>query len=147
MLDLGRTLLGAVEREPDALAVVDGGRRETWAEWHDAIRRVVSGLEALGLGHGDHLVGVLRNGYEAATLHWACQLSGIVVTPLNWRASAAEVRYVLDDADARAVAFEGVSADAVHDGIYRRMKYPFPHMTGNCGRGFYLASHLRRAAR
>ena len=28
---------------------------------------------------------ILQNRLEMASLHWACQVSGIVVTPLNWR--------------------------------------------------------------
>ena len=86
MLDLGRTLIAVTERDPDALAVVDGDRRESWGEWLDSVCRLVSGLESLGLSRGDHLVSVLQNRYEAATLHWACQIAGIVITPLNWRA-------------------------------------------------------------
>lgn len=33
MLDLGRTFLQAVEREPNRLAIVDGSRRLTYVEW------------------------------------------------------------------------------------------------------------------
>ncbi len=33
MLDLGRTFLQAVERDPDRLAIVDGSKRYTYAEW------------------------------------------------------------------------------------------------------------------
>jgi len=115
MLDLGRTLIAVVERDPGALAVVDEGRRETWREWLVAIRRLVTGLDSIGLARGDHLVSVLQNRYEAATLHWACQLTGVIMTPLNWRAKAEEVAYVLEDAGARAVIFEPVSREAVLD--------------------------------
>jgi 2-furoate---CoA ligase len=31
---------------------------------------------------------VLQNRWQAATIHWACQFAGIVVTPLNWRFTA-----------------------------------------------------------
>jgi 2-furoate---CoA ligase len=111
--DLGSTLIAVSEREPNAIAVVDGERRKTWQQWLDNICRVVSALDELRLVRGDHLVSVLQNRYEAATLHWACQLAGIIITPLNWRAPTEEVAYVLADAHARAVAYEPVSADAV----------------------------------
>src|SRR5690606_20080937 len=48
-----------------------------------------------------------------ATLHWACQFLGMVVTPLNWRAKEDEVVYCIQDADVRAVFFEPISAEAV----------------------------------
>ena len=63
---------------------------------------------------GDHLVTLLQNRWEAATIHWACQFAGIVITPVNWRAKADEVDYCLENSAAKAVIFEDVSADAVH---------------------------------
>ena len=113
MIDLGRIFLGAAARSPEACAVVDGPRRLTYAEWAGRIGSAAAGLDALGLGPGDHLVTVLRNRLEAATLHWACQFTGVVVTPVNWRATGDELAYVLDDADARALVYEPASAAAV----------------------------------
>jgi 2-furoate---CoA ligase len=113
MLDLGTSFLASVARDPDALAIVDGDLRLTYRAWYRRISAVARGLDALGLKGGDHLVTVLQNRWEAATLHWACQFAGIVITPLNWRATADELDFCLDDADARAVVYEQVSAEAV----------------------------------
>ncbi len=112
MLDLGTSLLASVARDPRALAIVDGDLRLDYGQWFRHISAVVAGLDALGLKRGDHLLTVLQNRWQAATLHWACQLAGIVVTPLNWRVKADEVEYGLTDAEARAVVFEEVSAEA-----------------------------------
>ena len=120
MLDLGRTLLYVVEREPSATAVIDGDAAFTYAGWLDRVLRAVAGLDAIGLRHGDHFVTVLRNRIEAAALHWACQLAGVVITPVNWRAKPGELDYVLGDAGARAVCFEPVSADAVANAPHAR---------------------------
>ena len=113
MIDLGRLFLAAAARSPEACAIVDGPRRLTYAEWAGRIGNAVAGLDALGLGPGDHLVTVLRNRLEAATLHWACQFTGVVVTPINWRSTGDELAWVLDDADARALVYEPASAMAV----------------------------------
>ena len=112
MFDLGRTLLASVERNPQAPAVVDGELRLTYAQWLDRIERVAAALASVGLGHGDHLVTVLSNRFEAATLHWACQMLGVVVTPLNWRATRDDIEYCLRDTDARAIAYEGLTQAA-----------------------------------
>src|SRR5262249_57904601 len=69
--------------------------------------------DALGLEGGDHLVTVLQNRWQAATIHWACQFAGIIVTPLNWRSSAEELDFCIDDAEAKAIVYEEVSAAAV----------------------------------
>ncbi|MGH8801323.1 MAG: AMP-binding protein, partial [Casimicrobiaceae bacterium] len=113
MFDLGRTLLASVERSPQALAVVEGELRLSYAEWQRRIEAIAGGLRDLGLRRGDHLVTLLQNRWENASLHWACQLLGLVITPLNWRASGEELDYVLGDADARALAYEPVTARAV----------------------------------
>jgi 2-furoate---CoA ligase len=113
MLDLGTSFLASVARDPQALAIVDGDVRLTYAAWYRQISALVEGFDELELEPGDHLVTVLQNRYEAATIHWACQLAGIVVTPVNWRATADDLDYLLVDANAKAVVYEAVCADAV----------------------------------
>ncbi|MBU6491821.1 MAG: AMP-binding protein [Burkholderiales bacterium] len=113
MFDLGRTFLQSVERSPNALAVADGEILLSYAQWFDKIRSVAAGLRELGVGHGDRLIAILQNRWEMATLHWACQFTGIVITPVNWRAKPEELEYCVADAGAKAIAFEGISAPAV----------------------------------
>jgi 2-furoate---CoA ligase len=113
MFDLGRSFLGSVERSPNATAIVDGDIRLSYAQWMSRIGSVAGGLRSLGLRHGDHLLVVMQNSWQMATLHWACQFLGVIVTPLNWRAKPDEIEYCAQDADARAVAYDAASADAV----------------------------------
>jgi 2-furoate---CoA ligase len=113
MLDLGTTFLASTERRPNATAIVDGSVRLTYGEWFERIARCAGGLSAMGLCKGDHLLAVLQNRWEAATLHWACQFLGIIITPLNWRIRGEELGYCAKDALAKAVVYEPVSAEAV----------------------------------
>ena len=113
MLDLGTSFLASVARDPDALAIVDGDTRLTYRQWYERISALVAGFDELELEAGDHLVTLLQNRWEAATIHWACQFAGIIVTPINWRATAEELDYVLTDADAKALVYEEASARAV----------------------------------
>jgi 2-furoate---CoA ligase len=113
MLDLGRTFLQSVERNPAACAVVDGDVRLTYAQWLGHIGGAVLGLRDLGVQRGDHLLVVLQNRWQMATLHWACQFAGVVVTPLNWRAKAEDIDYCLQDSAAKAIVYEPVAAEAV----------------------------------
>jgi 2-furoate---CoA ligase len=113
VFDLGRTLIAAAARNPDALALVDGRLRLTYRELLERAQQVVSGLDAIGLRSGDKLLIVLQNRGEFAILHWATQLAGITATPINWRASAEEVDFFAKNSEARAVVYESVSADAV----------------------------------
>src|SRR5258708_8484755 len=95
MLDLGTSFLASVARDPRAIAIVDGDVRLTYGEWLRKISAVVAGLDAQGLRRGDHLATVLQNRWQTATLHWACQFSGIILTPLNWRVQGDELGYCL----------------------------------------------------
>jgi 2-furoate---CoA ligase len=113
MLDLGTSFLASVARDATTLAIVDGDTRLTYAQWYTRISALVSRFDDLGLRPGDHLVSVLQNCWEAATLHWACQLTGVVITPLNWRCKADELDFCIGDAEAKAVVYEAVSAAAV----------------------------------
>jgi 2-furoate---CoA ligase len=113
MLDLGLSFLGSVARDPDALAIVDGDRRMTYAQWLRRISALIAGFDTMGLKAGDHLVTALQNRWEAATLHWACQFAGVIMTPVNWRSTASEIDFYLQDAEAKAVIFEDASAAAV----------------------------------
>jgi 2-furoate---CoA ligase len=113
MLDLGTSFLASVARDPEALAIVDGELRLTYRAWLERISALVAGFDRLALEPGDHLVTLLQNRWEAATIHWACQLAGIIVTPLNWRASGDELDFCLTDADAKAIVYQDVSAAAV----------------------------------
>lgn len=113
MLDLGTSFLASVARDPDAVAVVDGGERLAYAAWYRRISAVADALGRLGLSRGDRLATVLTNSCAAATVHWACQLAGVVVTPFNWRATAAEIDFVIDNAEAKAIVFDAASAGAV----------------------------------
>jgi len=113
MLDLGTSFMGSVARDPDAIAIIDGDVRLTYAQWHQRISALVEAFDRLKLKSGDHLVTALQNNWQAATIHWACQFAGIIITPLNWRSTADELDYCLDNAEAKALVYEAVSADAV----------------------------------
>ncbi len=113
MLDLGTSFVSSVERDPDRLAIVDGPLRLTYAQWYGKISALVAGFDELGLRAGDHLLTVLQNRWEAATLHWACQFAGVIVTPVNWRATASEIDFYVGNAEAKAIVYEDVSGKAV----------------------------------
>ena len=113
MLDLATGFVASVERDPKAQAVIDGDVRLTYREWYAKISAVVAAFDDLGLKPGDHLLTVLQNRWEAASIHWACQFAGIIITPLNWRAKQDEIGFYIDNAEARAIVYQEVSAEAV----------------------------------
>jgi len=113
VLDLGTSFVASVARDPVALAIVDGPQRLSYREWYGKISAIVAAFDDMGLKPGDHLVTVLQNNWQAATIHWACQFAGVIVTPVNWRAKHDEIDFFIENAEARAIAYQDASAPAV----------------------------------
>jgi 2-furoate---CoA ligase len=113
VLDLGTSFVASVARDPVALAIVDGPERLSYREWYGKISALVAAFDDLGLKPGDHLLTVLQNNWQAATIHWACQFAGVIVTPVNWRAKGDEIDFYIEDAKAHALAYQDASAPAV----------------------------------
>ena len=103
-MDLGSAFAMSVRRYPNQVALVDGSKRLLALDIslivagtkYREIRAVAGGLREMGLHEGDHLVVVMRNRYEMATLYWASHMLGLVFTPVSWRASTEEIRYCLE---------------------------------------------------
>src|ERR1700753_3081576 len=113
MLDLGTSFLASVARDPNALALVDGDVRFTYAQWLKKISSLVAAFDRMGLKPGDHLLTLLQNNWQAATVHWACQLAGLIITPINWRVKADELDFCIENSECRALVFQDVSEEAV----------------------------------
>jgi 2-furoate---CoA ligase len=133
-MDLATAFALAVARRPDARAVTEGGLTRTYAQWYAESARVAGGLAQLGLAPGDRLLVLLKNRYETTVLYWACQSLGVVFTPLNWRARAAEVVFCLEDSDAKVVAFEEASADSVREALAKSGREGLPRIVVAEGR-------------
>ena len=89
MTDLGRVLDRGSGAEPHArsplsMASAASTTRRGSTPW----RASPPASARLGLAPGDRLAVIMQNRWEMAALHWACQLAGIIVVPLNWRSNA-----------------------------------------------------------
>jgi len=112
-MDLGTAFEFSVARDPHQPAIVDGDYRRTYRQWYADVMAVAGGLRRLGLNAGDHLVIVMQNRHQFATLYWAAQMLGAICTPVSWRGSRQEIRYCIEDSEATHVALDGAAADSV----------------------------------
>jgi len=113
MLDLGTSFLASVERDPGALAIVDGEMRLSYRQWYNKVSALAAALSETGLKRGDHVLTAMQNRWENASLHWACQFLGLIVTPLNWRAKADEIDFGIEDSGAKAVFYDVSTEEAL----------------------------------
>jgi fatty-acyl-CoA synthase len=94
-------------RTPDKPLAVHGDDVVTYAGMVDAAGAVAAGLRERGVGEGD-IVGLLSyNCNEILTTIFAANHLGAVAMPINWRLAAAEVRYILEHSQARALVCDG----------------------------------------
>jgi 2-furoate---CoA ligase len=121
---LARLLERAARRWPQAEAVVDGAARLDWSALARRAHAVAGGLARLGVGRGDRALIVLRNRLEHVLAYWALQAVGAVAVPVNFRLAAAELTYLVDDSDARAILFEERTAAAVLEATRGRRGLP-----------------------
>ncbi|MGE0768088.1 MAG: class I adenylate-forming enzyme family protein [Hyphomicrobiaceae bacterium] len=113
LLTLGEIVAAQARLDPDRPAVRDLDRAMTYRQWNERACRLANALLGLGLRSGDR-VGVLAyNCIEWAEIYAATAKAGLVAVPVNFRLVAAEVRYIVDDAEISALIVEDQLAGIV----------------------------------
>lgn len=97
-LTVGRGVLNAAQRYPDAVAIEAGGRSISYRELADRLRRVGSAaIHDLGLTAGDVVALISSNRLEYLEIVVGLAEAGLVVATLNPRLSTVELKGIIDD--------------------------------------------------
>ena len=100
--------------QPDALAVVQGPRRYTWAEFNRRANGVAARLVAAeGATHQSKVAQYLTNSPEYLESLFAAFKSGLVPVNTNYRYADDELVYLWDNADALVVVFHGAFTETI----------------------------------
>src|ERR1051325_4040973 len=105
---------------PGSPALLHGERVVGWDELARRSNNVAANLLARGARPDDKVALYLRNRPEYVELTVACMKARLVHVNVNFRYGPEEVRYILDNADARFVVFAGEFAELL-DGIRGRL--------------------------
>lgn len=103
---VGDLLHRTARRTPDKTAVIAGDLRATYAEFDTAVNRTANALAARGLGKGDRLALLSHNCWQYAVLAYATARLGVVLVPVNFMLTAAEVGYILEHSGASGIVAE-----------------------------------------
>jgi acyl-CoA synthetase (AMP-forming)/AMP-acid ligase II len=126
-VDLARNLIGRINvgdsltrtaaSRPAQLAVVDGDRRFTYAEFNAYVNRLAHDLAGLGYERGAALALASGNSADFLAVYFACAKLGVVCVPVNlgWRPD--EVAYVLGHSQARGIVIESQLVTAMQDAV------------------------------
>lgn len=97
----------------DRIAVVDGERRFTYAQFQERAHRLASALRGLGVAPGDRVAVLAPNTAPALEAHFGALLAGAVLVMLNTRLQPGELEWILNHCEARLVIADPQLAPAL----------------------------------
>lgn len=123
-------LAETVARFPDREALVDipAGRRWTYAEFHDDVRRLASGLHRLGLRKGDRVGIWSPNRWEWVMAQFATAEIGVVMVTINPAYRLSELEYALRQSGIKAVLAAPQFKDSDYTGMLAQVQPVCPDL-------------------
>ncbi|HYF16990.1 MAG TPA: long-chain-fatty-acid--CoA ligase [Ramlibacter sp.] len=103
---LTQSLQRAAQVNPRGTATVCGGRRRTWREAQGRVARAAAGLRRLGVADGARVGLLALNSDRYFEAYYAVPWAGGVLLPLNTRLTAADLEYMLSDAEATVLCVD-----------------------------------------
>ncbi|MCL4103986.1 UNVERIFIED_CONTAM: hypothetical protein GTU68_034848 [Idotea baltica] len=101
---------------PDRIAVSSKLGQLTFKQLNDYSNQLARLLSDGGLEAGDAVALVCSNRNEFLIARFACHRLGLRLTPVNWHLASAELGYIVDNCDAKALILESnISDDATSD--------------------------------
>ncbi len=116
-VNVGDMLTRSAARAPDDVALVDGGRRLTYAQFNAMANRTAHALASLGCARGDALALMSTNNAEFLAVYYACAKLGVICVPINlfWRHK--ELGYVLSHARVKLAVVESALIEQLQTGL------------------------------
>src|SRR3954451_1740070 len=102
-LTLGDVLGEHRRGRPLDIAAVDGDVRLTYPELDERVNRLANALGGAGVSTGDRVLWLGQNSFRVLELLLASARVGAIFCPANWRQTADELGYILDDLTPRVV--------------------------------------------
>jgi acyl-CoA synthetase (AMP-forming)/AMP-acid ligase II len=102
-LNLGQMLKLNAKKFPDTVAVKDRERGFRYPELNARVNRLSHSFLSLGLEKGDKVAVLLENCIEIVEAYLATAKTGLVIVPINFRLVGAEIEYILNHSDAKAI--------------------------------------------
>ncbi|MCG6910759.1 MAG: long-chain fatty acid--CoA ligase [Deltaproteobacteria bacterium] len=103
---IGSWLERRVLLSPEKEAVVDGSRRLSYRQLNQRTDRLAGALTDLGLNYGDRIAMLSLNRLEFIEVIMAAAKLGLILVPLNWRLTAPELAFILEDSRTQTLVFD-----------------------------------------
>src|SRR5207248_3336362 len=113
VLHLGEIIAMNARLFPEKIGGRDLTRSLTFRQWNERACRLANALVGIGLAPGDRLVVLAYNRLEWLEIYAAVAKAGVVLVPVNFRLLGPEIRYIVENAEAKAIVVEDVLLDRV----------------------------------
>ena len=87
----------------DHTALIQADRTLSWGELLNRSAKMAQALRASGVGAGDRVAFLDKNGIEHFEVFFGAAMLNAVCVDVNWRLAAPEVQFIVDDADAKVL--------------------------------------------
>ncbi len=94
-------------------ALIAGERRLGFAELEAEAGRAAGVLRSHGVGPGDRVAVLMRNGVDYVALYYGAAKIGAILCGINWRLAAPEVAYILGDSEPKLLVHDAEFAPTV----------------------------------
>jgi fatty-acyl-CoA synthase len=91
----------AAQMFPERIAIIQGERRQTWAQTEARCRRLASALRKRGVGAGDTVAILAPNTLPMVEAHFGIPMAGAVINTLNTRLDPQAIAFQLAHGEAR----------------------------------------------
>jgi acyl-CoA synthetase (AMP-forming)/AMP-acid ligase II len=98
---------------PDKVGARDLERAMTFETWHARACRLANALRGIGLSKGDRVCVLAYNCLEWVEIYAATAMAGLVAVPINFRLLGAEIQYIVENCEARAIIVQHALLDAI----------------------------------
>lgn len=127
LLTISDAIAAHARLTPGKLGTRDSHRLLTYALWDERATRLAAGLLGLGLRKGDRVAVLAYNCVEWMEIYVALARAGLVAVPLNFRLTAPEIAYILDNAEAGALIAGPEFVDTIN-----AIAHELPLLQGRC---------------
>ena len=122
----------------------DDGRKLTFSQYRENVDRLAYGLQKTGVRKGDRMGEKKKNSLEYFLLYGAAAALGAIMLPINWRLSAEEVGFNLNDCEPKLV-FADQEYQALIEGLKKDLPSVEKYYNLNKSGGDFLSSNSRKA--
>src|SRR5690349_15366337 len=109
----------AAAEYPEKIAIVCGAVRMTYRAVARRVGSLATAFSKYGLDTGDRVALLHRNCHRTLESYFAAAHAGAVLVPLNYRLTAGDLAYILDDTESRLLIADEQWAPLAEEAVRR----------------------------